>query len=108
MPKLLTMIAASPAGASASDGEAPAPEDLLALDAVRARIQPTSSDDHEICEVSSLRDMFRRLRQRTVRAGEELQIVGHGTPGMLALGYFWTGTYRNDTDTFVLDSNQFS
>jgi hypothetical protein len=106
VPTLRTMIATQPdQTTSIAD-----PADVAALATVRARLEAAASvpaNDHELIEVSSLGDIAARLRARPVQPGEHLQLVGHGMPGMLALGYLWTGVYATTHDVYALDSNLF-
>jgi hypothetical protein len=65
-------------------------------------------------KVSSLGDIARVLRVLRGLPDRErphtIQIVGHGAPGMLALGYHWDQRYTDDDDGpfYLLDSNPYA
>lgn len=80
-------------------------EDELALARVKTALASRDQPDHEVRFASSLGELCRHLEELQPKAGTHVQIIGHGSPGMLALGYFWTGDYYSKSDTFALDSD---
>lgn len=96
---LLSIIAAQPPGTHSQAY----PEDELAVQRVREVLEMRRSDTHRVEPAPSLGEIRRILKDNPLNPKDHLQIIGHGTPGMLALGYFWTGTYSEKGDTFALD-----
>jgi Domain of unknown function (DUF4347) len=60
--------------------------------------------------VASLVDIARHLNDLEDREIDTIQIIGHGAPGMLALGYYWDSRYTDDDSGpfYLLDSNPYA
>jgi hypothetical protein len=97
MGDVLTIIAEPPPGFEGDDGDG----NVFIEDVVKA------VPDHH--RASSVADIAIILDQR-VDPVRILQIVGHGSAGMLALGYQWTKTYSEGPagPVYVLDSDPHS
>lgn len=101
----VTFISTKPPGATAYE---PDPADIVSLELVFEALNKTAKVGvHDVVEVVSLRDIAKRLRAQPLSSGDHIQIVGHGSSGRLALGYFWNGNYADPTQTYALDSNLF-
>lgn len=80
----------------------------IALDAIKQRLQAASaSGRHVLEEASTVREVALRVRAAKAegRRFGVIQIVGHGMPGQLSLGFHWNGVYADDRDYYALDSN---
>jgi len=61
--------------------------------------------------VSSLAEIASHLSEMQAEEVGTIQIIGHGAPGMLALGYYWDPTKYTDDDLgpfYLLDSNPYA
>jgi hypothetical protein len=80
----------------------------IALDAIKQRLQAVSaSGRHVLEEASTVREVALRVRAAKAegRRFGVIQIVGHGMPGQLSLGFHWNGVYADERDYYALDSN---
>lgn len=104
MAKLLTLVAGpNPRSAVCR----PDPADLHSLTAIWKALIATAEagDDHVVLRAYSLANICDLVARHPLDDDGELQIVGHGKPGMLALGMMWDQIYGTAADTFVLDEN---
>jgi len=93
----------------ASDPRHP-PETDLVIDMIRAKLDTRVQATHRLFEASSVEELAGILRTVTDdpdHRPDRVQIVGHGLPGMLSLGYHWTGRYSDGPRGrhYVLDSD---
>lgn len=96
---LISIIAAKPQGVNTSHAK---PADELALKLVTSAVGQ-DRPAHKVRTASSLGQIVAHLEKLRPGPNDHVQLIGHGTPGRLALGYFWTHDYSSDTDTYALD-----
>ncbi|GEM_PF-2921790 len=96
MGKTLTMV-----GQARSKNPA---DDDLAISSIAALIVQAAGPNHEWARVSSVNHVWKTLRNLTDKSAYDLiQLVGHGTRGMLFLS--GTTEYQTGHNAYVLDSN---
>jgi hypothetical protein len=93
----------------ASDPRHPPDTDPV-IEMVRAKLDTRVQATHEVFDASSVEELAGILRTVTddpKHRPDLVQIVGHGLPGMLSLGYHWTGKYNDGPrgPHYVLDSD---
>lgn len=86
------------------------PDGNTAIDDLRRVLIDVPS--HQLFEVASLLDIVLHLgdlRDKGIKP-QRIQIAGHGTEGLLALGYYWDNKYTDDDNGpfYLLDSNPYA
>jgi len=81
------------------------PDGDNAIEVIRDAISPFVA----VREVASLLEIVHHLRRLEFQP-EVIQIIGHGSPGMLSLGYFWDSKYTDGDwgPFYLLDSNPYA
>ena len=93
----------------ASDPREP-PENDAAIAAVKAVLDArTDKANHIVAEAPSVEQLTLRIRDHSPPGAkpDRIQIIGHGSSGMLSLGYSWVERYSDGPQGlyYVLDSN---
>jgi hypothetical protein len=101
--RVLTVVAKDPRSEPGA-----APNDA-ALKAIWDKL-PQKDETHEVREAPHVERLARILKEVSKRRDDEqpdlIQIIGHGQPGMLSLGYHWTRQGKDTRGlTYVLDSD---
>lgn len=95
-PTILTVIAEPALRTPASD--------LVFVDGVDRAL--AGQRETTVARASSIAKLNREIQRAVAEHGPRvLQIVGHGAPGQLSLGEFWSGIYADPRGHYVLDSN---
>lgn len=110
MGETLTIIEAPPSGFAKSD-----PAIQTFLDWFAGKSPPLSSPRPPLpsstaTSVSNLRTRLKPPPGGVPKPYERIQLIGHGAPGLLSLGWTWTRTYSNSATgvVYLLDSNPYS
>lgn len=119
--KLLTILAAPPRGPGLAGGEEPKTDDLVgpfrpdddgnfAIETIVARLEQASKTcpgGHVLKRASTVSGIAKAAKAAAIppRRFETLQIVGHGMPGQVSLGFYWNGVYFDGGNFYALDSN---
>jgi hypothetical protein len=119
--QLLTILAEPPGGAGPAGDEASEHDDFVApfrpdddgnfaIETILARLAQASKTcpgGHVLKRASTVRGIAKAAKAATIapRRFETLQIVGHGMPGQVSLGFYWNGVYFDGRNFYALDSN---
>jgi hypothetical protein len=110
MGRLITIVASRPASVPAPAADAlPSDAERAVTLVTRALQQTTEANPHHTvdraCSVSEVADILGR--EQPTR-DDIVQIVGHGSPGILSLGRVWTDKYDGDEGVYCLDSDPYT
>lgn len=107
MGRLISIVATPPRRVAANAVPLDGDPAIIAVTAVLAATRETNPN-HSLDRATSVRELARILKSRRPTPEDVVQIVGHGTPGILALGRAWTQDYKGDEGVYCLDSNPFT
>jgi hypothetical protein len=110
MGRLISIVASRPASAPLPPAGTPPTDDEQAIIAVVQKLKATQNHnpDHTVARASSVPELAACLTNLQLAAEDVVQIIGHGSPGLLSLGRTWTHTYKGTEGTYCLDSDPYA